>query len=340
MFEDLPGDRPGLVAGIHRGRVQSASQTFGAESPGGAALTAATPIYVASVAKQFTAAVVAGLVLDGTLALSQTAAEWFPEAPPWWQPVTIEHLVNHTAGLATRAVDAREDLAATHEERVASILGTRPARRPGREHHYCNDGYVLLADIARRATGSTLGGLARRQLFDPAGMDDSDFVDIAGWRSVPGWIGGLRPVSTRVASVGDGGLISTVTDLLAWMAWYPRQPIAALMLADRPLMPGGRTAHDAWGVSIRTHHGRVVHSHGGAVPGYLASTVTFPDLDLSVAVLANTDDDPDGFRRRIHRLIDGALEDDLDLTQPSLEHTHGVPPSRRPPSAARAAPGP
>ena len=85
--------------------------SFGAESAGGAPLSAATPIYTASIVEQFTDAVIAGLVLDGTLQLTQSSARWLPEAPSWWQPITVEHLMCHTAGLAPRTVDERNDLA-------------------------------------------------------------------------------------------------------------------------------------------------------------------------------------------------------------------------------------
>ena len=283
-----------------------------------------TPIYAASVAKQFTAAVVAGLVLDGTLHLAQSSARWLTEAPAWRQPIPVEHLVSHTAGLALRTVSEGDDLAMSNEARLGSILGAPPAEHPGAVHRYSNDGCVVLAEIARRASGLNFGELAARRLFEPAGMHDSHFVDVAGWDSVPGWID-AQPAETAVRFVGDGGLISTVADLAAWLSWHPPQPIAELMLADRPLMRSGRSAHDAWGISIRRHHGQIIHSHGGSVAGYLASTIRVPNLDVSVVVLANDSHDPDGFRQRVHHLLDTNLGDDLDLSQPPLEHTHGAP---------------
>jgi hypothetical protein len=156
-------------------------------------------------------------------------------------------------------------------------------------------------------------------------MGDSHFVDLPGPRAVAGWADGRDRVDAVVGSVGDGGLITTAADLLAWSHWLPRQPVAALVLGDRPVMPSGRTAHDAWGVSIRTHHGQVVHSHGGSVTGYLASTVRFPAFDTVFVALANTDRDGDGFRARVHHLIDAVLGARLRLGEPSLERTHGRP---------------
>ena len=277
-------------------------------------------------AKQFTAAVVAGLVVDGAISLSSPVRPLLPELPASWDPVEIGHLVAHTAGLAVRAVDEQQELAATVQERITAIAGTSPVDAPGQVHRYSNDGYVLLAEAAQRATGVGFGELACSRLFDPAGMVDSHFVDAAGPSTVPGRSDGRRRVDLEVRGVGDGGLISSVDDLLAWSRWLPRQPLAAGMLAGRPTVANGRWAHDAWGISIRTHHGRLIHSHGGAVSGYLASTIRFPELDTSLVVLANSDRGGiDGLQQRLHRFIDALLAAHLDLDQPSLEHTHGAP---------------
>ena len=94
-------------------------------------------------------------------------------------------------------------------------------------HRYSNDGYVLLAEIATRATGASLGALARDRLFLPAAMPDTHFVDSPGPPSVAGWIDGRARADTVVRSVGDGGLISTASDLLAWSRWIRRRFLAS-----------------------------------------------------------------------------------------------------------------
>jgi hypothetical protein len=59
------------------------------------------------------------------------------------------------------------------------------------------------------------GGLAHRWRFEPAEMADRHFVDTPGPQSAPGWIDGRGRVDPVVRCVGDGGLVSTVDDLLA-----------------------------------------------------------------------------------------------------------------------------
>jgi CubicO group peptidase (beta-lactamase class C family) len=63
-----------------------------------APLTVASVFYVGSAAKQFTAAGVALLTLDGALALDDPVARHAP-ALAGLGPITLRHLVHHTSGV-------------------------------------------------------------------------------------------------------------------------------------------------------------------------------------------------------------------------------------------------
>jgi CubicO group peptidase (beta-lactamase class C family) len=93
---------------------------------------------VASVAKQFTAAVVSGLVVDGAISLSSPVRPLLPELPASWDPVEVGHLVAHTAGLAVRDVDEQQELAATVQERITALAAASPVDVPGQVHLYSN----------------------------------------------------------------------------------------------------------------------------------------------------------------------------------------------------------
>ena len=55
--------------------------------------------YVGSVSKQFTAAAIALLVLDGKISLDDDIRKYFPEMPDYGTPITVRHLVHHTNGI-------------------------------------------------------------------------------------------------------------------------------------------------------------------------------------------------------------------------------------------------
>ena len=61
--------------------------------------TAQTIFESGSVAKQFTAAALVLLQQDGKLKLDDPVKKYIPELPDYGSPLTIRHLLNHTAGL-------------------------------------------------------------------------------------------------------------------------------------------------------------------------------------------------------------------------------------------------
>ena len=184
---------------------------------------------------------------------------------------------------------------------------------------------MLLACAVERAAGQPLGVVARRLLFDPLGMATTHFVDAVGLPSTPGWSGGRR-VDVRFTCVGDGGLVTSLADLARWDGWLPTSPVGRLMLGDRPVLADGWVADDAWGISVRGHHGTRIESHGGAIAGYLAKYVRIPTAGCSVVMLANTDElGVDGLDARVRSLVGTVAGEVLDPTLPPWTETHGRP---------------
>lgn len=331
-FADLRGDRPGAVVAVITNGVPH-TRSFGSTEAGGPPLDGASPFYVASIAKQFTAACAAALIQLGALALDDPVTKWVPELVDLEQ-VQVGHLAAHTSGLPdSNALDSaagfRVDSTFSTTDRIRALSGVRPESRPGTVHRYSNHGYVLLGEVVRRCVGEPLGQFARETLFDPAGMTNSTFLDVGVAPMVTGWRGGRDPVEIRFTCVGDGGLVTTLHDLVRWDEWLPRSEVADLVLGPRPAV-GRLLAHDAWGVSIRSHHGQRIESHGGAIDGYLASFVRFPTLGWSLIALANTDEDGvRGFNDRMRQLADANLEPLLDTSRPPWTETHGHPAPER-----------
>ena len=330
-FADIDPNAPGLVAGVVTAGAIEAFYSAGVEAPGGESLHPDTVFYVASIAKQFTAASIGALVVDGRLGLGDSVRRWLPELGPSWQAVRLHHLIAHCGGLRdSNTVDAgigwSVNSRLTTRDRFEVIAATEPESAPGAVHRYSNHGYVLLAMVVERSSGETLGEFARRAIFAEAGMVDSRFLDTPGPGPVPGWVSGSQRVDIRFTCCGDGGLVTSLADLARWDAWLPASRLRPLMLADRAVLPNGRVAHDAWGISIRRHHGLRIESHGGSIDGYMASFVRVPAANVAIIVLANTDRfGVMDFGRRTRQLADSVLGDLLEPTQPPWTETHGEP---------------
>jgi CubicO group peptidase (beta-lactamase class C family) len=292
--------------------------------------------YVGSIAKQFVAACVALLERDGALALGDPVSRFVPRLPPWGDRVTIRHLVHHTGGVKERSRTGPgvpvDGVPAWGNEDLLDALREVPDLdfEPGSRYGYSNRGYLLLAEVVAAASGATLRDLARERIFEPLGMRDTFFRDRESplpERALRGHFeaddGNVYEEPARFHAVGAGGLWTTVQDLAAWSTnfeddrltdgWLPER------LTTRGTLDDGTPIHYAWGLSVRTHRGLPIVSHGGNFPGWESKMVRFPTENVTVIVLANRED-PD-VSARAFRLADEVLAGALDPNAPHADDT-------------------
>jgi CubicO group peptidase (beta-lactamase class C family) len=201
---------------------------------------------------------------------------------------------------------------------------------PGSRYGYSNRGYLLLAEVVAAASGTTLCDLARERIFEPLGMRDTFFRDRESplpERALRGHFeaddGNVYEEPARFHAVGAGGLWTTVEDLAAWSAnfeddrltdgWLPQR------LTTRGTLDDGTPIHYAWGLSVRTHRGLPIVSHGGNFPGWESKMVRFPTENVTVIVLANREDlDVSGMA---FRLAEEVLASVIDPDAPHADDT-------------------
>ena len=108
-------------------------------------VTAETIFQSGSVGKQFTAAAVMLQVEAGRIALDDSIAKYFPDAPASWKAIRVRHLLTHTSGIpdyATDTFDYRHDK--TEDEQVRMAYTLELQFEPGSKWEYSNTGYLLL----------------------------------------------------------------------------------------------------------------------------------------------------------------------------------------------------
>ena len=101
LFAPYSG-RPGCALGVMRDGYLVHARGYGlADVERGVPVTPATLFDIGSTSKQFTAAAVILLELDGKLALSDDVRKYIPELPDYGAPITIDHLFGIPAVYAT-----------------------------------------------------------------------------------------------------------------------------------------------------------------------------------------------------------------------------------------------
>ena len=257
-----------------------------------------------SVAKQFTAAAILLLARDGRLSLDDPARKYVPELPDYGTPITIRHLLTHTSGLrdwgeiAGIAGWPRERRVHTQAQ-VLDIVQRQRALNftPGTHYSYSNTGYNLAAIIVARVSGQTFAEFTGKRIFEPLGMTHTSWRD-DHTRVVKGRALAYREARDGFHTAmpfenvyGQGGLLTTVGDLLRWNENFERPKVGDAEFVREAQQPGvlndGRNHGYALGLSVGTYMGVSQVAHGGSTAGYTAHLARYPQQRLSVAVLCN-----------------------------------------------------
>jgi CubicO group peptidase (beta-lactamase class C family) len=257
-----------------------------------------------SVSKQFTAAAVLLLAREGKLALDDPARKYVPELPDYGAPLTIRHMLQHTSGLrdwgevASLAGWPRTTRVHTHAH-VLDIVSRQRALNfpPGTQWSYSNTGYNLAVVIVARVSAKPFAEFTRERIFEPMGMTRTswrdDFTRVVKDRAVA-YVerGGRFQQDMPFENVhGNGGLLTTVGDLLKWNENAVAQKVGDAEFLRIQHDPGrftDGTPHTyAMGLTIGDYRGVKEVGHSGSTAGYRAHLVRYPDQHVSVAVLCN-----------------------------------------------------
>jgi len=306
IFAAFGPTTPGCAVGVER-----AGQVLFEKGYGAADVAAARPItpqsrfYMASVSKQVTAMAALLLVEDGRLRLNDPVRKFIPELPAYADGVTVAQLLNHTSGMRDYfTVGALSGLGDDHVYTEAGVLDLLKRQQalnfaPGSEFLYSNSGYVLVSIIVQRVSGERLDDFARKRIFAPLGMSASRFQhdhtaavpDKAnGYR---GRVGAWTVANSNLDVVGDGGLYSSVDDMLRWLANLDRPKVGAqalgVMRTSARLNDGSPSGY-GMGLETTIFRGFEVVQHGGSLVGYQTADWWIPKQRLGVVVLCNRGD--------------------------------------------------
>lgn len=326
----------GAVTALISGGKTDSSVDGVANADTGEALAAESIFYVGSIAKQFVAACIALLERDSALGLDQPVSRFVPRLPAWGDRVTIRHLVHHTGGVKERSrAGPGVPLDGVPPWGNAEMLDalrqvTELDFEPGSRYGYSNRGYLLLAEVVGAASGATLATFARERIFEPLGMTDTFFRDAPTplpERAARGHFeaedDNVYVEPARFHAVGAGGLWTTVRDLATWSANFDDDRLTDGWLPERITTRGtlddATPIHYAWGLSVRTHRGLPIVSHGGNFPGWESKMVRFPTENTTVIVLANREDLD--VSATAFGVADEVLAGRIDLSQPHADET-------------------
>ncbi|MDR3511042.1 MAG: serine hydrolase [Caulobacteraceae bacterium] len=326
-------DGPGLVVGIARDEETIYRRGLGLASiEHGVINDPSVRMRIGSVSKHFASLAALLLAEEGKLDIDAPATDLLPELPPLRGVPTLRQFMNHTSGYRC-STDLAFIGSGMNQRPKGSAFQTQIAQAdvnfaPGDGQLYCNGGYHLLSLAIERAAAVPFGRFLQQRIFAPLGMRDSEvasndmrIVARMATMHIPlpdgGWRRGLFPAEEIL---GEGAIISTVDDMLIWLA-HMRAP---KIVGDARIwgeMTAGTQVRDAlWspyglGLSQLIYRGVEVIAHGGGVPGGSCAMLTVPEYSLDVVMMGNGG--PANLADLQFRVIDAVLGDVL----PPEKHT-------------------
>jgi len=297
----------GAILVAERGKVIYAEGIGDANMESRTPNTPRTKFGIASITKQFSAALVLQQTLEGRIRLEGRITDYLS----WYRKdtgdrITIEQLLHHTSGLPPD-FDMPEfsdsEAASRHyepQEFAERFCQSQLTSEPGTKWEYSNCGYDLLGLVLERVTGKPFEVLLRERLLEPLGMKNSGmnrndlerlggasgYKRHAGPRYTPG------PYIDQGHVFSAGAMYSTVEDLFLWNQALSASTLISKEIRESIFKPGLHDWAYGWFVTKippgEPGAGHTLAEMRGDMPGNFFSWILrYPEQDDVIIVLRN-----------------------------------------------------
>ncbi len=266
---------------------------------------------IGSITKTMTAAVLAGMVLNGEIDLDDAVEGYLPGIDHFpnynGEKITFMHLANHTSSLPplpdnffNEHFDENQPYLNYTKEMMYEFLNSYSLPQPiGSNEEYSNLAMGLLGHTLAEAKGSTFENLLHEVVFDRAGMENThtmvsgNISNVAqpyneSLKAVPMW-------NMSDVTLGAGGVKSSLKDMLIYLEINMGYGNSGLKNALKLTHENTQTLNYpfnvglAWNNIYKEADGTTLSWHDGGTAG----TVTFlgfvKELDMGVVLLFNTE---------------------------------------------------
>jgi D-alanyl-D-alanine carboxypeptidase len=271
---------------------------------------------IGSISKSFTAIALLQLCDQGWLDLHAPVTHYLPwfHVPSDYEPITLHHLLSHTAGIIRGT-----DFSTEGRYEVWALRDTQASTPPGTYFYYSNVGYKALGLVLEKVLDQSYGEIIQERILGPLEMDSTEAVithdtrkrlavgyesfydDRPAHRSYP-----LVPATWLETGTADGSIAATAADMATYVRMLlnrgqgPRERILSeqsfrLMTQRVIQLPEGDDEHGdsyGYGLNVSEDEGHTIIGHGGGMVGYYASILADLDDGLGAVVLTNGPGEP------------------------------------------------
>src|SRR6478736_2475947 len=289
----------------------------------------------------FTGIAVMQQVERGKLSLDDDISKFIPEFPLQGHHVTVRQLLNHTSGIVDYhylgdPIEATSRQPKALDEVTALYASKNWVNEPDQKWDWSISGFNLLVTIVERVTGESFPDYVQQNIFKPAGVKSTSYCD--DFTLTRGLAHAYRKIGNSYVEARENGMAynsdlrfcSTVGDLLQlWRAIQDKHLVRPETFQQMTTAEGAAAHMSAqdpkaqYGFAMILNHEeehRRIGQHGSLM-GYSGSLYDFPEDNLTIVVLTNTEDqNAYAITRALGRAILGlpALPDPKSAVEPTL----------------------
>ncbi len=337
------GDIVGAGVSVVHGDSIILSQGFGKKSIDTKAKVDGETIFrLGSLSKGFTGVLAADLEHEGKLKWEDKVRDYLPQFQLGdntnTNKITLATILSHTSGTPYHSFTNLVEAGLPLTDIAGRFKEVTPISEPGQMYSYQNAMFALSGEILKKATGKELTTLLKQRFFKPLGMRtaNTDYETLKEKENIAkphtkrrnGW--SSKPLTDSYDNaVAAGGINASALDMAKWMRFLLGHnpevlPKSALADAFEPRVDIniGRKYYKRWPGHISSHYGfgwrihkfedeatldkTTMWHHGGSVNNFRNEIAIFPEADLGICVLLNSNSKiartviPD-----LHKLVDG-----------------------------------
>jgi CubicO group peptidase (beta-lactamase class C family) len=274
--------------------------------------TTATVFPIGSVTKQFTAAAILKLEMQGKLKVGDFITKYLKDVPPDKSKITIHQLLTHSSGIPGSVGRCTQEM--TRDGFIKMALSAPLDFEPGTKYSYSNAGYNLLAVIVEVASGASFDDYTSKNLFEPAGMKQTGIFapkytleNIAvGYRDGKRWGNVFEKLfdydyperkfyGYEFCGRGSGGMLSTVGDLYKWHKSFEGERVFSNAAKEKIFTPYIREGEGAtsfygygWAIFTTSRKTKMIGHNGNVNDVFEADFRRYVDEDVVYIIMTNS----------------------------------------------------
>jgi len=262
---------------------------------------------IGSITKQFTAMAILQLVDKGQMALTDSIQKFIKDFHFKGKTITIENLLTHTSGIkGYEQIDAKIPNVMRIDFSPKAVIDSLDKLSlefdPNTRYNYSNSNYFLLGYIIEQVSGKSYQQYVKENIIEPAGLSSTFYESQTqlitnranGYLLSDGKYWNADFISMALV-YSAGALRSNVADLYKWHKALYEGKIVKRETFLRAIQPyklaDGRQIDYGYGFFNKTENGINAIGHGGAIDGFRAIEMHYPEQEIYITLLCNSETD-------------------------------------------------